>query len=164
MRHLPALPSLPGGRRGGRRADFDRRHRPDDWGPVIDGDSRAALYGQLERIAGALKRIEPHSPVPYLLERCVKFGRVPVAELARIIREAGGCRLPVTWSDESESVSSGGYSAGFEFFSRDQPPASLRLTWSYGPPDDWGPVIDWYVAAWDDLRTCVAAAEIPIAG
>ena len=91
----------------------------------------------------------------------VKFGRVPAEELARIVRQAAGFRVPVTWSDESESVSSGGYSAGVEFFNRNQPSASLRLTWSYGPPEEWGPVIDWYVAAWDDLRKCAATAEIP---
>ena len=91
----------------------------------------------------------------------VKFGRVLVEELARLVQSASGFRVPVTWSSESESVSSGEYSAGFEFFNRNQPSASLRLTWSYDPPAEWGPVIDWYVAAWDDLRKCATTAEIP---
>ena len=56
----------------------------------LDGDSRAALYGQLERIAGALKRIEPHSPVPYLLERCVKLGALPFPELMQALIRDGG--------------------------------------------------------------------------
>lgn len=58
--------------------------------PSAGGESRAALYGQLERIAGALKRIEPHSPVPFLLERCVKLGKLPFPELMQaILRDSG---------------------------------------------------------------------------
>ena len=54
------------------------------------GETREALYGQLERIAGALKRIEPHSPVPFLLERCVKLGKLPFPELMQaILRDSG---------------------------------------------------------------------------
>jgi type VI secretion system protein ImpA len=55
-----------------------------------DGDSRESLYGQLERIAGALKRIEPHSPVPFLLERCVKLGKLPFPELMQALIRDGG--------------------------------------------------------------------------
>ncbi len=59
-------------------------------GRPAGGDSREALYGQLERIAGALKRIEPHSPVPFLLERCVKLGQLPFPELMQaILRDSG---------------------------------------------------------------------------
>jgi type VI secretion system protein ImpA len=48
------------------------------------------LYRQLAQIADALKRIEPHSPIPYLLERCVRLGAMPFPELMReVIREAG---------------------------------------------------------------------------
>ena len=45
--------------------------------------NREGLYGQLSRIAAALKTIEPHSPVPYLIERCVRMGSLPFPELMR---------------------------------------------------------------------------------
>jgi type VI secretion system protein ImpA len=51
-------------------------------------NNREALYNQLSRIASALKAIEPHSPIPYLLERCVRMGGMPFPELLRaIVRE-----------------------------------------------------------------------------
>jgi type VI secretion system protein ImpA len=50
--------------------------------------TREGLYRQIEQIAGALRRIEPHSPIPFILERCVKMGAMPFPELMRaIIRE-----------------------------------------------------------------------------
>lgn len=50
--------------------------------------TREGLYRQLGDIAAALRRIEPHSPIPFLLERCVKLGAMPFPELMRaMIRE-----------------------------------------------------------------------------
>jgi len=50
--------------------------------------TREGLYRQLGEIAAALRRIEPHSPIPFLLERCVKLGGMPFPELMRaMIRE-----------------------------------------------------------------------------
>lgn len=48
-----------------------------------EADSRDGLYAQLERIAAALRRVEPNSPVPFLVERCVKLGRLPFPEMIR---------------------------------------------------------------------------------
>ena len=57
---------------------------------VVVGGGRDQLYRQLAQIADALKRIEPHSPIPYLLERCVRLGAMPFPDLMReVIREAG---------------------------------------------------------------------------
>jgi type VI secretion system protein ImpA len=57
-------------------------------GPVGIAGTREGLYRQMEQIGTALKRIEPHSPIPYLLERCVKLGALPFPELMRaMIRE-----------------------------------------------------------------------------
>ena len=93
----------------------------------------------------------------------VRFGRVPSDELAEFIREGCAFRLPVAWLSDTESVTSDVGSVGFEFFSRDQPPASLRLTWSFDTADDWKPVIEWYYRLQEFLTTCVATAEIPFA-
>jgi type VI secretion system protein ImpA len=57
-------------------------------GPGAIGGGRDQLYRQLAQIADALKRIEPHSPIPYLLERCVRLGAMPFRELMQeVIRE-----------------------------------------------------------------------------
>jgi len=50
--------------------------------------NREGLYRQLEQISDALQRIEPHSPIPFLLKRAVRLGALPFPELMRaIIRE-----------------------------------------------------------------------------
>ena len=58
--------------------------------PARLGESRDALYAQIEQIANVLKRIEPHSPVPFLLERCVRLGRMPFPELMRSVLGSTG--------------------------------------------------------------------------
>ena len=63
----------------------------EDMTPISVGKTnREGLYRQLEQIADALQRIEPHSPIPFLLKRAVRLGSLPFPELMRaIIREAG---------------------------------------------------------------------------
>jgi len=52
--------------------------------------SRAQAYELLERAAAYLKRAEPHSPTPYLIERAVTWGRMPLPELMQeVMREEG---------------------------------------------------------------------------
>ncbi len=56
--------------------------------PAGVGGTRDQIYRQIQQIASALRRIEPHSPIPYLLERCVRLGELPFPELMReVIRE-----------------------------------------------------------------------------
>jgi type VI secretion system protein ImpA len=51
--------------------------------------SRQAIYQQLQRAADALQRLEPHSPVPYLVKRAVELGGLPFHEMIRaLIRDA----------------------------------------------------------------------------
>jgi type VI secretion system protein ImpA len=51
--------------------------------------SRDVIYQQLKRAADSLKRIEPHSPVPYLVNRAVELGALPFHEMIRaLIRDA----------------------------------------------------------------------------
>ena len=57
--------------------------------PAAAAGTREGLYRQLESIAAALRHLEPHSPIPFLLERCVKMGAMPFPELMRaMIRES----------------------------------------------------------------------------
>ncbi len=51
-------------------------------------NSRTEIYRQLGRLATALRAIEPHSPIPYLLERAVALGELPFPKLiAALIRD-----------------------------------------------------------------------------
>jgi type VI secretion system protein ImpA len=50
---------------------------------------REEIYRQLAQAAGRLKQLEPHSPVPYFIERAVALGNLPFPELIRaLIRDA----------------------------------------------------------------------------
>ena len=40
-------------------------------------DSRAQVYQQLAQAAAMLQRLEPHSPIPYLINRAVELGACP---------------------------------------------------------------------------------------
>jgi type VI secretion system protein ImpA len=42
---------------------------------------RARIYAQIEHLALALQRVEPHSPVPHLLLRAVQLGTLPFPQL-----------------------------------------------------------------------------------
>jgi type VI secretion system protein ImpA len=67
-------PELPGGAAGPERAM----------------NSREQAYAQLERAASLLSQLEPHSPVPYMIQRAVQFGRLPFPRLMeQLIRNEG---------------------------------------------------------------------------
>jgi type VI secretion system protein ImpA len=52
--------------------------------------TRADLYRQLDGIADALQKLEPHSPIPFLIKRAVKLGGLPFPQLMRaMIQESG---------------------------------------------------------------------------
>jgi len=51
--------------------------------------SRAEAYRQLANAAAVLRQLEPHSPIPYLVERAVELGNLPFPQLIRaLIRDA----------------------------------------------------------------------------
>ncbi|MET0617436.1 MAG: hypothetical protein ABWZ54_06665, partial [Luteibacter sp.] len=54
---------------------------------------RRRAYAVLQDIAEFLARIEPHSPVPYLLRRAVLWGELNSAELYHEIFVKGGGRI-----------------------------------------------------------------------
>jgi type VI secretion system protein ImpA len=45
--------------------------------------SRAEAYQRLAEVAALLKQLEPHSPIPYLLERAVVLGRLPFPQMIK---------------------------------------------------------------------------------
>jgi type VI secretion system protein ImpA len=51
--------------------------------------SRADAYRQLAEAAAMLERLEPHSPIPYLVKRAVELGALPFPQLMKaLIRDA----------------------------------------------------------------------------
>jgi type VI secretion system protein ImpA len=51
--------------------------------------SRAQVYQQLAHAAAMLQKLEPHSPIPYLINRAVELGGLPFPELMqRLIRNS----------------------------------------------------------------------------
>lgn len=50
--------------------------------------TRSDAYNQLKRAADTLERLEPHSPIPYLVKRAVRLGGLPFPKLIeRLIRD-----------------------------------------------------------------------------
>ena len=58
--------------------------------PTTNGEvqSHRAAYEQIDAAAEVLRRLEPHSPVPYLVKRAVALGRMPFPALIKqLVRE-----------------------------------------------------------------------------
>jgi type VI secretion system protein ImpA len=56
--------------------------------PASFASTRAEVYHQLAQAAARLQQLEPHSPIPYLVQRAVELGALPFPELIRaLIRE-----------------------------------------------------------------------------
>ena len=52
-------------------------------------NSRAQVYQQLAQAAALLQRLEPHSPIPYLINRAVELGALSFPDLMRqLIRDS----------------------------------------------------------------------------
>jgi type VI secretion system protein ImpA len=48
-------------------------------------ETRAEVYAKIGELAGVLQRIEPHSPIPSLLNRAVELGQLPFPELIKAL-------------------------------------------------------------------------------
>ncbi len=53
--------------------------------PAPRPSNRAQLYQQIAETSAALKVLEPHSPIPYLLERAVELGALSFPELMKVL-------------------------------------------------------------------------------
>ena len=57
---------------------------------VGSAQNREEIYRMIERLADALATIEPHSPIPDLLKRALKLGRMPFRRLIKeLVTDAG---------------------------------------------------------------------------
>src|SRR5207248_9307360 len=57
-------------------------------GPPRPATTRAEAYRQLRQAAAVLQQLEPHSPIPYLVQRAVELGSMPFPQLMKaLIRE-----------------------------------------------------------------------------
>jgi type VI secretion system protein ImpA len=76
--------------------DADREREP-DIPRALAGEirDRASAYARLAELADVLQRLEPHSPVPYLLKRAVSWGRLSTAELYQEMFITHGGRLDI---------------------------------------------------------------------
>jgi type VI secretion system protein ImpA len=52
-------------------------------GPPRAVASRAEVYRQLADCARLLRELEPHSPIPYLIQRCVDLGALPFPDMIK---------------------------------------------------------------------------------
>jgi hypothetical protein len=127
-------------------ADGDRRE------PVV----REAVWQRSADLGRAHHSVkETGRPVAFKPTIVVRDAAVPEGQLAALVAEAAGFRVPVTWTGETEAVTSDVGAQGFEFFSRDQPPAALRLEWSFDTPPDWQPFLEWFKRLWQFLEGCL---------
>jgi type VI secretion system protein ImpA len=51
--------------------------------------SRAEAYRQLAQAAARLRELEPHSPIPYLVQRAVELGGLPFPLLIKALIRDG---------------------------------------------------------------------------
>jgi hypothetical protein len=94
-----------------------------------------------------------------------RYADVPRDRLSALLRKGCAFRVPVAWPARCESSVCGNVgSTAYEFFTRDQPPAVLRLEWLHPPPEAWESVIEWYDQLHGLLADCLAAAAGPPAG
>jgi type VI secretion system protein ImpA len=57
--------------------------------PARAAATRAEAYRQLAQAADLLQTLEPHSPIPYLIQRAIELGKLSFPELIReLVRDA----------------------------------------------------------------------------
>jgi len=77
-------------RKGGAETPGEETAGPGGEGSVRAGaaSSRTEVYRQLAQAAAVLQQLEPHSPIPYLIQRAVQLGSLPFPQLIKaLIRE-----------------------------------------------------------------------------
>jgi hypothetical protein len=150
--------------------DFGRTAEPNTltvFELFADGDGRVPVVREavwnrsadLTRTHQAVRQSD--SPVVFKPTISVRDAVVPAERLAALLQEASAFRVPVVWSGDVEAVTSDVGGRGLEFFSRDQPPAALRLEWSYDTPPEWEPVLEWCGRLRQFLEDCLPTTAGP---
>lgn len=88
----------------------------------------------------------------------VRDGEIPTREFSELLKEAESFRVPVVWLDhwdDCEVGEDGVNRKGFEFFSRERPPAVIGLHWSYDMPESWQPITKWFEKMREFLVGCL---------
>jgi len=85
----------------------------------------------------------------------VRDGRLSRCRVLDHLQMIAAVSIPVISIDNGGCVTTDVGSCGFEFLSRDQPTASIRLQWSDRKPDAWSPVVDEINRLRDRLRECL---------
>lgn len=62
---------------------------PTTGGTAIIGNNREQLYLQLKQIADSLERIDPHSPVPFLIQRTIELRELKFPDLVSVLTRDG---------------------------------------------------------------------------
>ena len=119
--------------------------------PVV----REAVWRRSSDLSRVLEEVKrSNSPVTFRPTVELRDAAVRPDRLTALLVEAALFRVPLTWFGDAEAVTSDVGGRGFEFFSRDQPPAVVTLEWSYDTPPEWEPVLEWYGRLRQFLEDC----------
>jgi hypothetical protein len=91
----------------------------------------------------------------------VRDAPVPNDRFATLMEVASTFHLPVVWFGDREANALDVGSVGLEVFGDSQPPAVLRLEWSFEKPASWEPVIAWHGEVRRFLEGCLATKGAP---
>jgi hypothetical protein len=89
----------------------------------------------------------------------VRDAHIPAEEFKALLLSGANLFIPLVWMDEMKAVTCDVGAVGFEFFSRDDLPAALRLVWSFDTPDQWNPVKEWVTCLRSFLERCLQSAK-----
>ncbi len=90
--NIPDIPGEFGGGGGGTDDGSFPDFAPGPEGPI---QNRQQAYAQLQQAAEYIMRIEPHSPVPYLITLAINWGKMSTAELYRELFMKGQGQLSI---------------------------------------------------------------------
>lgn len=85
---------------------------------------------------------ERHEAMSFEPTISIADATVPGGELQMILRTGLALRVPLVRLSNKVSVTTDVGSVGFEFFTLDQPQAKASLEWSFDPPSEWQPAIE----------------------
>lgn len=98
---------------------------------------------------------ERHGAVSFEPAITITDATVSGCELQTILRSGLDLRVPLVRLSNKGSVTTDVGSVGFEFFTLDQPQAKVGLEWSFDPPSEWQPAIEFATQLRAFLESCL---------